>query len=1019
MNAEAEVTAKVREGVDMERQRLINLHAAALDAANSQAELVRAESIAEYERLKSEAVSSALNDFSRDSEQRLSQQRTMVQNESATSLLRMQSMQSLDAAMNAAKEPSPGPSPGSRRGSEMGKPNRRTSFAAEFEGPSQPTRRGSSSTNVRRTSLKEDVMESYGPGGVETCDVATQFPERRGSPVSSPPKSQPESRASSRRGSRLVQYDSPAAAPLERTGSGGYVPEKLPDKCVTNLGVIKFKSKRNKAMPIMRCRRLAMTLMQCRYTVDKADDKAGEAHQDFKTWLVDQVLMLYGTYPLASKTLHEFAYGMRKTARWRRTHEPEDGREPEPIIHFFWRASQLGVPSNQIVGSEDIDFFCELLGAVADKVGSDHTLKLRSGAFWSAVGTACELVIPMYILLAALRRTYARSQPELYKRMSEAIQTASRRYVKMLKANKIPEIRGYHRRILGDRNAEGGHLPLEAFLKHCMDQHAEMRIADGQRMQDIFSTWDYNGDSSYDAFYEMVRHASSTIDERKILELYEQSLDPSTHLVSMMRIDGLVHRAKIELAPFREEDEEEVEIERGRAESIAAEFTRSGSIVQSPTTMSPPASLSASFKQRKSLGDGGPSSRDPSPNRAGAPSMGDIALAMTDGSPAAAASGGDGSVAKERWQHAIAIVRRHNLTRSLFHNQLLEANLFDKEQGLEHEQEKTSIRDMRETSPLPRSRAASRRQSLKKPMPMGSLDGALDEEYDEFGGGEMEPEEDAEDPELVVYDFEAEEEDQLALTAAMPTDSASTNQPRTPRQSTVAGDGATPRKSVLVAQLNIEFNGADEDEDEYEASTLTEAMPARITISHHTYSPDTSPGASPTPTRAASQAPSRRPSGKVIERKPSAKEVVSTIENFQFSGSSQPPSRRPSVAPGSPEVVRPPTYTSAAKRMYGVCAVRICFCVFAWRCFRWYLEEVHSHLISTLFTHISLSPERSAAHHPAHPRPTTRREATPPRSQPQRPRATCPPHDQSLLLTSQTSAHCEARGAGRSCSSFA
>ena len=120
----------------MERQRLINLHAAALDAANSQAELVRAESIAEYERLKSEAVSSALNDFSRDSEQRLSQQRTMVQNESATSLLRMQSMQSLDAAMNAAKEPSPGPSPGSRRGSEMGKPNRRTSFAAEFEGPS-------------------------------------------------------------------------------------------------------------------------------------------------------------------------------------------------------------------------------------------------------------------------------------------------------------------------------------------------------------------------------------------------------------------------------------------------------------------------------------------------------------------------------------------------------------------------------------------------------------------------------------------------------------------------------------------------------------------------------------------------------------------------------------------------------------------------------------------------------------------------------------------------------------------
>ena len=39
-------------------------------------------------------------------------------------------------------------------------------------------------------------------------------------------------------------------------------------------------------------------------------------------------------------------------------------------MHFFWRAAQLGVPKAFVVGSEDIEFYCELLGSVADKVGA-------------------------------------------------------------------------------------------------------------------------------------------------------------------------------------------------------------------------------------------------------------------------------------------------------------------------------------------------------------------------------------------------------------------------------------------------------------------------------------------------------------------------------------------------------------------------------------------------------------------------------------------------------------------------
>ena len=108
-------------------------------------------------------------------------------------------------------------------------------------------------------------------------------------------------------------------------------------------------------MPVLRVRRLAVTLLQARYTMNRDDERSGidtlAPRQDFRSWVRDQILMLYGTYNLAAKTIAEFAYGLRH-ARWRRTHE-EHGREPEPVMHFFWRAAQLGVPRDQIVGSVD------------------------------------------------------------------------------------------------------------------------------------------------------------------------------------------------------------------------------------------------------------------------------------------------------------------------------------------------------------------------------------------------------------------------------------------------------------------------------------------------------------------------------------------------------------------------------------------------------------------------------------------------------------------------------------------
>jgi hypothetical protein len=163
-------------------------------------------------------------------------------------------------------------------------------------------------------------------------------------------------------------------------------------------------------------------------------------------------------------------------------------------------------------------------------VGADHTLHMKVNAFWSTIGNPIELVVPLYILLAALRKAYARTQPELHKRMSDATQLAARRYSKALKQGTVQPITGYHRKILAERY-DSGHLPLEAFLKHAMEAHAEARVADGDRLQAIYATWDEEEESAYDTFYAMVRCASATIDERRILELFETSLEPASHLV--------------------------------------------------------------------------------------------------------------------------------------------------------------------------------------------------------------------------------------------------------------------------------------------------------------------------------------------------------------------------------------------------------------------------------------------------------------------------------------------------------
>ena len=265
---------------------------------------------------------------------------------------------------------------------------------------------------------------------------------------------------------------------------------------------------------------LALTLMQCRHAVLKEEDRRGGlGYQDFASWAVDQLLLLYGSAALAHRRLCEFAYGLR-VARWRRLSEDEHGREPEPILHFFWRASQLGVPSSLVAGNEDIDFFCELLGAVADLVGNDRMLDMSAAAFWSAVGAAVELVLPLDpdggtaqgvrpLAIGALsadeRRHHQRRAPLLKGAHGEWARRRRRggegrgrgrrggrrdRRAARLHAHSARRARhcGWRRRRRRGRGASQLMLPLEAFLKHCVACAAEERHSEGERLKAAFAS---------------------------------------------------------------------------------------------------------------------------------------------------------------------------------------------------------------------------------------------------------------------------------------------------------------------------------------------------------------------------------------------------------------------------------------------------------------------------------------------------------------------------------------------------
>jgi hypothetical protein len=84
-------------------------------------------------------------------------------------------------------------------------------------------------------------------------------------------------------------------------------------------------------------------------------------------------------------------YGVR-ACRTRTT--PSGATEPEPILHFFWRATHHGVPLEERLPPSDFALYIDLLSGVANAVGDEHTLNCKgAAAFWNIYGSMQECVV--------------------------------------------------------------------------------------------------------------------------------------------------------------------------------------------------------------------------------------------------------------------------------------------------------------------------------------------------------------------------------------------------------------------------------------------------------------------------------------------------------------------------------------------------------------------------------------------------------------------------------------------------
>jgi len=256
--------------------------------------------------------------------------------------------------------------------------------------------------------------------------------------------------------------------------------------------------------------------------------------------------VLYGIKSLAIKNINEFLYGVRKN-RFRTRHDGTE--EEEPLLHFFWQASHHGVPPEKHIHADDFDFYIDLLGHCADYVGTDHTLKMKGGAFWNMLGSMTEIEAPVYVLSNVVDRAYGERRPHFAAKLKALLLDKAKAHHKLVSGPNPPKpCESYKSQIVGQQSMDSrGHLPFDTFLKTSLDAFRKQRHEDALGLNTVYHTWEDPEQSSFDTFSAMLLFAQPDIAERAVIELYSQATEDDDDSVRMEHIEAELRRKQITL----------------------------------------------------------------------------------------------------------------------------------------------------------------------------------------------------------------------------------------------------------------------------------------------------------------------------------------------------------------------------------------------------------------------------------------------------------------------------------------
>ena len=207
------------------------------------------------------------------------------------------------------------------------------------------------------------------------------------------------------------------------------------------------------------------------------------------------------------------------------------------------------MPHDKHVHADDFDFYLDLLATTADTVGSEHTLKMKGGAFWNMFGSMQEILIPVFVLINVVMKAYHKKHDALAEKLKNMVLNKAKAYMKLCGGPNPPKpCESYHPTLLGHASMDSrGHLPLETFLKEALLVFKSQRAEDALGLNTVFQTWDSEHNAGFDAFQAMLQHAKPDIADRDVIELYSAATVDDDERVHMEHIECALRKKRVVL----------------------------------------------------------------------------------------------------------------------------------------------------------------------------------------------------------------------------------------------------------------------------------------------------------------------------------------------------------------------------------------------------------------------------------------------------------------------------------------